>query len=452
MKRKLFIFAVVGVLFVKNAFWPIEVSAARLKEQKTNIKLEVNASGAYRNWDGVSNVAQFTDEAGEFAFAYDKGKYVYVVKTKGGVPSKKSVKLKKYANLFGGVECDSDGNLYVVTGKVNTGEDTEKNTIFISKYNSSGELLATVGDNGSSSLAYYYGDRFYTKYPFDGGNCDVSVNGDYVAVNYAREMYSGHQSNSLLVVDRNTMKKLNVGEYYNSHSFAQRIVPYGDDFLLASEGDCYNRAFTISVADVSNKACQSSDIFDFWVQKGAFDRYDMYVINNNFAHMGGIAVGEDAKAALVATSVKSLNSNAEKEPENLFIQIFDPTKDLSLPSAYVTSGERSGLAGKNGDESVSNYGVKWLTNIGSTDEISNPQVIATDTGNYVILYQYEKKYKYQGTYMMVLDGNGKKLSKAQLLSKTAKLNSCEMPAYSNGKVYWVSSPNGKLSIYSVAVD
>ena len=91
--------------------------------------------------------------------------------------------LKKAAPIFGAVTCDQDGNYYVVTGKTNNTSDTTKETVFVSKYDATGKLVATVGDNGSSSLAYYYGERFYTKIPFDGGNCDIAVNGDYVAVN-----------------------------------------------------------------------------------------------------------------------------------------------------------------------------------------------------------------------------------------------------------------------------
>ena len=51
----------------------------------------------------------------------------------------------------------------------------------------------------------------------------------------------------------------------------------------------------------------------------------------------------------------------------------------------ILSGTRSGLSGKNGDENVTDYGVKWLTNYDKTYTIENPQVVATDAGNYVIL-------------------------------------------------------------------
>lgn len=409
------------------------VYAGVCTQKKTSVKKTITAEGAYANWDGVTNVSQFTDEKGNFCFAYDNGKHVTVVK------GKKKLNLKKQASTFGAVTCDADGYYYVVTGEVNNTGDMGKNTVFVSKYDQNGKLLKTVGDNGNSSLAYYYDESFYTKIPFHGGNCDVAVNGNYIAVNYAREMYSGHQSNSLLVINTQTMEKIHMDSCYNSHSFAQRVVPYQGDFLLASEGDCYDRAFTVSAVNVKEALCDSQNTFDFWVKKGTLDNWDMFTLNNNFAHLGGIAAGSGSQAALAATSAKSLNENAKKENEQLFIQIFDPGKDLSTADGYVTKGVRSGLAGPNGDENVTNYGVKWLTNYSSKYRITNPQIVAGKDGSYVILFERYKGSAYQGVYYMVVDASGKTTVKGTRLSAKAHLNPGEMPVYTKGKVYWAGN-------------
>lgn len=436
-KKCLWSLAFCGVLLTSV----VSTQAATLQAQKTGIKQDItSATGWYSNWDGVSDGAQFLDAQGNVCAAYNKKNTVVIVKTGNGKPLKKTITLKKVAPIFGAVTCDQDGNYYVVTGKTNNTSDTTKETVFVSKYDATGKLVATVGDNGSSSLAYYYGERFYTKIPFDGGNCDIAVNGDYVAVNYARKMYSEHQSNSLLLVNRKTMQKKSVSSYYNSHSFAQRVVPWGDGFLLASEGDCYDRAFTVSeVKNAGNWNCDSQNIFSFWISKGAFDRYDMYEVNENFARMGGIAVGSEQNAALVARSVPSLSSKAKNENQQLFIQIFNPSADLNTPGAYVTSGTRSGLGGNNGDEQVTDYGVKWLTNYSKTYSIDNPQVTVTDAGNYVVLFERYKKYNYQGVYAIVVDAKGNVTQKATKVSATAYLNPCRMPVYSNGKVWWTGN-------------
>ena len=199
----------------------VSPEAATLKVQKTNQKHNIaTAKGSYANWDGVSDGTQFLDNQGNVCIAYNTKSNIVIVKTKNGKPVKKTITLKKKSSVFGDVTCDSDGNFYVVTGKTNKTNNTETKTIFVSKYDANGKLLASVGNNGSSSLAHYNGDSFYTQTPFDGGNCDIAVNGDYVAVNYARKMYSGHQSNSLFLVNRKTMQKESVERYYNSHSLS----------------------------------------------------------------------------------------------------------------------------------------------------------------------------------------------------------------------------------------
>lgn len=409
------------------------------ESNQTRIKYEVKAAGEYDNWEGVSNVSQFVDDEGNFCFAYDSGKYVKIVKTIEGKISGKAIKIKKKCPEFGGVACDEDGNYYIVTGTVNDSDDTSKDTIYISKYNSKGKHITSIGDVGNSSLGDWYDDSFYTKEPFRGGNCDIAINNRILAINYSRGMYSGHQSNSVFAIDIDTMQKVNLGNIYSSHSFGQRAVGYGEGFAFLSEGDCFSRAFEIDVANAESGVKVSKEIFDFWVKKGAFDEYNMYVVNNNFAHIGGLANINDKYLALVGSSVKSLSSKAKKENEQVFIQIFNPDKDLSSPDAYVTKGKRAGLAGNNGDQYVINYGVKWLTNVSKKNYISHPQVVATDNGRIIVLYELYGKSGYKGIYCIELDSKGKIKTKGRKISGDMKLNPCETPIYSDGNVYWVSN-------------
>ena len=475
IKVKRAVVIAVCLMFSLSLVSPVEVSA---NTQSTNLKLDIYAKGVYSNWDGVSNVAQFTDNNGQYCYAYYKKKTLHIVKTKNGVPQKNEVTLKMKYSLFGDVTCDSEGNYYVVTGRNNKTDDTSVNTIFISKYDSNGKHIKTVGDNGSSSLAYYYDSSFYTQKPFDAGNCEIAVNGDLLAVNYARLMYSGHQSNSVFMVNRNTMEKVELSEIYESHSFAQRTIPFGDGFVFASEGDCYNRAFTIATQKIvddeldydwifsddnyfpteGNKAVEEqiyeeTPIFDFWVKKNTLKNWDMYTLNNNFVHMGGLAAVNDKFVALVGTSAKALSSDASKQKEQLFIQIFDPTQDLTTPEAYTTTGIRSGIAGPNGNEAVTNYGVQWLTNGNST--IKNPQVVSDGNGKIAVLYEKYSKSKYQGVFYIILDADGNIIRKESCFSAKACLNPCRMPEYSNGKVYWTGNryqdSSHKVYVYSFSL-
>ena len=439
-------------------FWNCTAEAAPAA-YRAGVNVEVVAEGQYINWDGVTNVAQFKGADGNLWFAVDSGTTVKVYKTANGSITP-GVTLQKQHPTFGTALCDSSGNFYVVTGETNETDDTTVETVFISKYNSSGTHLGTVGDNGSSSLGYWYGDGFYTKEPFHGGNCDAAISGNILSVHYARLMYNGHQSDSVFSIDIRDLSKVNVGDFYESHSFAQRVQPTDSGFVYVSEGDGYNRTFEIFAVDMDGTSVENvyeGGTFDFWVKDGTLDDYNMYVLNNNFAHMGGIGVLSNGNVALVATSARSLSSAVYSEAEDLFIQIFAPTADLSTAGAYVTSGTRSGLAGPNGRTEVTNYGVKWLTNYGTDYSVENVQVVPTDDHKLVILYELKSKAvsynnngnsttyydrEYYGLYYMVLDESGNVTKSATLFSDNAKLNPCETPVYANGKIWWVGNVEG----------
>ena len=403
-----------------------------------------------------------------------------IKKSNNGTLTEDEVVLKKQHPKFGTVLCDNEGNYYIVTGEDNETDDTDVETIFISKYDSFGNHVKTVGDNGSSSLAYYYHDGFYTQSPFEAGNCEAAISNDILTVNYARLMYSGHQSNSVFSVNIKNMTQVPMGEFYESHSFAQRVVATREGFVYMSEGDCFDRTFqAYFVKNSGNNLSYSREegIFDFWVEDGAYDAYDMMVVNNNFAHMGGMVSLSNGNIAFVAQSARSLCPNARAENEDVFIQIFEPYKKLNTPDSYVTRGTRSGLAGNNGRTNVTNYGVKWITNDGRIDtgeinsRISNVQIVSTDKDEIVVLYERRERYyeeydynneyiyfdgEYKGIYYTVLDKNGNVLYPETLLSDKAMLNPCRMPIYLNGKIYWVGNEcndyNDNVYIYSMRTD
>lgn len=290
-------------------------------------------------------------------------------------------------------------------------------TIFVSKYSPNGKHVKTIGYSSDTAI------------PFYAGNCDAAINGNLLAVYYGRLMRNGHQSGIGFTVDINTMSFIKTKQYCVSHSFAQRVVPYKNYFLFSSEGDAYPRAFTVN----------QYETFHFWIEPGHED--DMSVVNNNFARMGGIAVAGPDSGALVGLSVPSLNNHVHREGQQLFIQVFNPTMELYKKEAYYTTGERSGFGYLNGKIPVTDYGVRWLTSLNG-GLIYNPQVVATPSGKYVVLYEKAKNsYSYDGLYYLVLDSRGKILKKTTRFSKTALLNDCEMPVYStkDKAIHWTSN-------------
>lgn len=473
-----------------NLFVPsIHVDAAEFGKQFTGIKLRVYAKSQFTHWEGVSSVSEFIDNEGQYGFAYVKNKSVVVCHTKNGTIIRK-VKLKMPHALFGAVRCDEDGYYYLVTGINNKtngtgrGKGQSVETVFLSKYDQSGTHIKTVGNDGSSSLEWNYGWDFNTAGPFEYGNCSVAMYDKYIAINYARTMYSGHQSNSVWMLDRGDLSTLKVpdkegyfdyayydgDEYsllsqtdkaandgmvinfqsYNSHSLAQRAIEFNNGFLFISEGDAYPRAFSASYYDFISNATNEGDIFHFWYQLNWQEDSSLspddfwYLPNQNFAHMGNVCAIDEEHISFVATSVKSVNKKAYKEDEQLFVQIFDPKKKMNTASAYVTEGERTVMSGYAGFEEFTNYGVKWLTSY-KKKRIENPQTVTDGKGNTIILYELfdKKKESYLGIYRIIIDNNGNITQKAKRISKTARLNPCEMPIYANGYIYWNGNYYGK---------
>jgi len=149
-------------------------------------KLADTSQSVVENWAKVSSVHQFLYKNEGFAYAYG-----YDGKLTIHTPSHQLNIEMKYP-LLGDVLSDDEGNFYVVWGK--EGQANTDETIWISKYSQTGEHLNTTGFKGESVM----GVDGNTKIPFDAGNCTSAIANGQLMVNYAREMYSGHQSNNVI--------------------------------------------------------------------------------------------------------------------------------------------------------------------------------------------------------------------------------------------------------------
>ena len=416
----------------------------------------LTSRGRYTNWAGVSSVSQFADERGRFCFAVDGGDHVDVYRTDdgGAVLEDETVTIANPYDRFGGAVCGEDGSLYLIWGRNGDGADTAAPTIFVSKHTPDGALVATASGNGSEGMPYWYnypayGGEFNSKLPFDSGNCDAALNGGVLMVNYAREMYNGHQANTLFAVDAETMTALSGFAYYNSHSFDQRVSPCGGGFVLATQGDCYDRGFALTAANRRGNG-DSVVTFNFWVERGALDENDMWKLNKTRARLGNVLETE-AGVALIGASARSLSAAADSEPQDVFVQVL--TRDLK---GYVTEGERSGVAGNTGDKEVTDHGVRWLTALGGGMTADVVQAVALDGGRLAVLYELSRKgtysNSYDSTWMAVLNADGSVLQTPMRLG-TMRLNADEDPVFSGGAVRWAANAgSGTLTVYSLRVE
>jgi len=118
----------------------------------------------------VSPVSQFVDKEGNFGFGYSDEKEVTIVHSSG----RKILIPQKYPKL-GTILQDKDSHYYVVWGKDNETSDTDLETVFVSKYDSSGREIATTGFVKGNLYAYYTGPGWLTRCPFSCGNCCATI-------------------------------------------------------------------------------------------------------------------------------------------------------------------------------------------------------------------------------------------------------------------------------------
>ncbi|MBQ3054683.1 MAG: hypothetical protein IJC88_01105 [Oscillospiraceae bacterium] len=396
-----------------------------------------------QNWAGVSEVQQFLYLNEGMAYAFESQNTLYIV-----TPKKRLTTPMKYP-LLGDVISDSAGNFYVVWGDVNNSGNVSAQTIFISKYTSSGAHVKTTGFVGESKM----GATGNTRVPFDAGTCSSALHGNVLMVNYGREMYNGHQSNNVIGVKTDSMEPVSFRTPwdipYCSHSFNQRVIwsNHANAFLYANHGDAYDRGF------VTTNGSSEKTLFHFYLPSNA--NYDMWIVNKTFAQLGGLL--ETSKGAvLVGASAKSLSGNAKTEKQNLFVQIFNPNASSISKSMFVGGQERSGATSFDINDNqnspltpVTDYGVRWITNYTGSEVIAPHSVAAND--KIVILWNEMRSGSPVAMYT-VLANDGTILKAPTPLGKFRHLNSYEDPIYFNGSVYWASASGGVIRVDSIKIN
>lgn len=365
------------------------------------------------DYGAVSEITHFFDYKGYYTIVYENGKYVYFDRYTRALKFVSRMKISKKYPLLGDVVTDSKGNYYIVWGKNDTKGKGGVVTMAVSKYSYKGTYMKSAAYKTSGGK-----DSWETRYPFDAGNCSTIIDKDGILVcNYGREMYNGHQSNDILCVDTESMTA--VGSYgnYVSHSFDQRVLELSDGGIcFVNKGDAYPRGF-----DVEFFNCDK-------VSSVPFHFYGGCGVNYINAFLGGV-VETGGNVYLVGSSVKSMTDDLENEGQNLFIQLAGSNRTIS------GSVNRQGSSC---DESVTDEGIKWLTNYGSNYSVNNPQVVTADDGRMIVMWEKMYKGKFSKSYYMILAADGTVLQKATSMNKT-RLTAHEDPLYSNGYVYWTTA-------------
>lgn len=401
-------------------------------------------------WARIGAVHQFAYRDLGLGYAYVKENEL-IVKT-----PEQALRLQRKYPLLGDVIADDFGNIYVVWGFESEKDATPVENTFISKYSPSGQLIQSTGFVGASS-PWGDSDAAKTRRPFYAGNC-VSVIANGMLINYHGKLrYDGHQSDQVIGVYTDSMAPVSLpNTTFTGHSFNQSIVHYkkSDKVYFASQGDAFPRGFKVN--DQSGRYGQQEKVlFHFFMPQNA--NYDMRIVNETYAQLGGLVEVQDA-LALVGASAKSLSANAAKEPQNLFIQIFNPEATKESSQFYKGGTDRTGETAfdiydtkSTPMKPVIDQGIHWLTNY--TDrEVIAPQVVVAEN-RIVILWSekygssdsYSSLAPRDNNYYMVLSSSGEVIKAATSLGHMP-LNSMERPVYHEGHLQWVTVYNGYLKV------
>lgn len=136
-----------------------------------------------------------------------------------------------------------DDCYYIATG--NDGDTA----FFISKYSMNWDLIGTASIGQEES---------YTATAFDGGNCDMTMIGEYLIVHAARGRLDGHQSNITFYINTKTMTPTYItgfqGFDHVSHSFSQFIRSDGNQMYMVDQGDGYPRGVCLQSYETEQTA------------------------------------------------------------------------------------------------------------------------------------------------------------------------------------------------------
>ena len=326
--------------------------------------------------------------------------------------------------VFGGFY-ESSSNYFLFTGQRNPDEDDSVEVFRITKYDKNWKRL------GSCSL---YGANTYI--PFAAGSCRMTMDGKYLLVRTAHEMYTSedglhHQANVTIEVDTSTMTVtdsytavMNNRVGYVSHSFNQFIRLENHQIISIDHGDAHPRSICLMIypTDVStgqfqaeyfNNPVNTISVLDFPGSLGQ---------NDTGASVGGLEISSShyltAGNSVPQDDADSWNPNGTR---NIFVAAVDKT---SL-----------------------NVDFRWITSYAEgAPYASTPHLVPVGNDRYLLLWTRIDGYTLDGkVYYTFLDADG---TAGKIYTMTGSLSDC-VPIVCDGKVTWYTWDDGMETFYQI---
>lgn len=478
-RRKAYVILLVGIIMVSFQLFPI--GKLRINAANTNIEKEWIADmktygvttkvtvGSTKNsetyYASVSPIQEFFDQDGNYNVAYSSNENVYITKLDTTMKVKRTICIKKLYPKIGDILCDENGNYYIIYGQTDIKKKQTAVTICVAKYNDSGTFIDKIEYIGSeTALSTMKNSGTYN--PFYLGNCNASISNNTLACTFAREMYNGNQSNYVIYVNINTMKKRkDYAVPYTSHSFDQQVVTTKDgNYLFVDQGDAYPRGFKIELVN----GLKSYETVPFHFREGYNITEGYYNTFASLAGIGEVSTGYVLSGASEKTlSLESAFSTSKKkgnESRNIFLQILKKDFWNCQEEQIHILTEEERIAQGNPflstdtemflDSDTRDFGVKWITDYTGNDSIRTVKMAVTEEDTIIILwekvtYVQDKdgiKTEQKDCYYTMISNTGKVLEELKI--PNASLNAYESIQYKDGMLYW-STSDGKKPLITV---
>jgi hypothetical protein len=367
----------------------------------------------------------------------------YVYEYTGGLKYIKTMKFTNEFALFGGFTKDREGSYYFFYGKEELEEhEMDAENMALAKYDSSGKKLHTLKIKASDTRIMRdlrFSPYLGVKQPFRYGARRLEISGSQLIVYFARLMFIdpekiNHQGSIGFIVDKDSFKLESINVPSISHSMNQFVLPVENGFVAVNQGDGKSlggvRRFVFSQYDRKGdlQSFSTSMAFSFKIDR-AWDEMGEYFYNYTFAQLGGIAESPNGFIFAGTYEKNGIAKAVHNDSRNLLL--------LTMKGIGI-------------DEDVSPP--MWITDYKNkdTENAANPKIVAVSDNHFLLMWELFTKNSYKTTYMAIIDGAGKLLTKIIEMPKV-RLNINDVPRYnrSTGNVHWaIDNGKNKFDIYS----
>jgi hypothetical protein len=380
------------------------------------------------------------------AWQESKGNKVHIQEFAENYEPENEIVYNTNFSIFGGFTKDDKGNYFLVVAKQNRDGDFSPN-IKLVKLDSKGKELKSFSPKVDR-------ENFDVMKPIEAGTSRVVFGNGKVAVHLGKTQHKNkadglnHQSGILFIVNSETMDFLKEESqtWTASHSFDQRMIFDGTDFVNLDLADAFPRGISIS------KKKRSKLIFTYKAGK-------MY--QKTFTELGNLVSLPDGYLVLGAGERDFNPANAEvylNDSRNLFLlkvakNFPDIKVDSQMPymiskDVVLSSGEDSSeisfvdYSGKKFPQK--RVGVVWLTDFKNKNKenILRPKLIQLAEDKFLALYEKWSANMYLTTEYLIFNSAGKILHSPVDLG-SARLNRKDDPVLVNGNVIWVAGKKDK---------